>query len=296
MLNEFSDWLKYNRNNSKYTIRNYMQALKLFDDYLKQIWHPGVEECKDIKMRHIDGFVLEQRSFKHKEDRTVNNYLAAIKLYLRFCLIQWKQVEDYNKILFIKEHRKKIEALSEEECIKLFEYFRNVKCKGKREELIKIRNLCIISLFMYTWLRLSELSSLKKEEIWEDMNITGKGGKERYISIHPDDLRIIKYYLFLRKDNSEWLFISHAKNCDGRKLSNVSIEKIIKDGAVRAWITSRVFPHKLRHTFATNLLRSNAPLPHIQQLLGHSNLTTTQIYLTVLNSEIKKTQNSITRF
>ena len=273
-----------------------MQALALFDDYLKQIWHPGVEECKDIKMRHIDGFVLEQRSFKHKEDRTVNNYLAAIKLYLRFCLIQWKRVEDYNKILFIKEHRKKIEALSEEECIKLFEYFRNVKCKGKREELIKIRNLCIISLFMYTWLRLSELSSLKKEEIWEDMNITGKGGKDRYISIHPDDLRIIKYYLFIRKDSSEWLFISHAKNCDNRKLSNVSIEKIIKDGAVRAWITSRVFPHKLRHTFATNLLRSNAPLPHIQQLLGHSNLTTTQIYLTVLNSEIKKTQNSITRF
>ena len=296
MLNEFSDWLTYNRNNSKYTIRNYISALKLFDDYLKQIWHPGVEECKDIKMRHIDGFVLEQRSFKHKEDRTVNNYLAAIKLYLRFCLIQWKRVEDYNKILFIKEHRKKIEALSEEECIKLFEYFRNVKCKGKREELIKIRNLCIISLFMYTWLRLSELSSLKKEEIWEDMNITGKGWKERYISIHPDDLRIIKYYLFIRKDNSEWLFISHAKNCDNRKLSNVSIEKIIKDWAVRAWITSRVFPHKLRHTFATNLLRSNAPLPHIQQLLGHSNLTTTQIYLTVLNSEIKKTQNSITRF
>ena len=273
-----------------------MQALALFDDYLKQIWHPGVEQCKDIKMRHIDGFVLEQRSFKHKEDRTVNNYLAAIKLYLRFCLIQWKRVEDYNKILFIKEHRRKIEALSEEECIKLFEYFRNVKCKDKREELIKIRNLCIISLFMYTWLRLSELSSLKKEEIWEDMNITGKGGKDRYISIHPDDLRIIKYYLFIRKDNSEWLFISHAKNCDNRKLSNVSIEKIIKDGAVRAWITSRVFPHKLRHTFATNLLRSNAPLPHIQQLLGHSNLTTTQIYLTVLNSEIKKTQNSITRF
>lgn len=273
-----------------------MQALALFDDYLKQIWSKWVEECEDIKMRHIDGFVLEQRSFKHKEDRTVNNYLAAIKLYLRFCLIQWKQVEDYNKILFIKEHRRKVEALSEEESIKLFEYFRNVKCKDKREELIKIRNLCIISLFMYTWLRLSELSSLKKEEIWEDMNITGKGGKDRYISIHPDDLRIIKYYLFIRKDNSEWLFISHAKNCDNRKLSNVSIEKIIKDGAVRAWITSRVFPHKLRHTFATNLLRSNAPLPHIQQLLGHSNLTTTQIYLTVLNSEIKKTQNSITRF
>ena len=84
---------------------------------------------------------------------------------------------------------------------------------------------------------------------------------------------------------------------NNRKLSNVSIEKIIKDGAVRkAWITGRVFPHKLRHTFATNLLRSNAPLPHIQQLLGHSNLTTTQIYLTVLNSKSRKTQNSITRF
>jgi integrase len=61
------------------------------------------------------------------------------------------------------------------------------------------------------------------------MNITGKGGKDRYISIHPDDLRIIKLYLFLRKDNSEWLFVSHSRSCKNRKLSNVGIENVIKE-------------------------------------------------------------------
>ena len=67
--------------------------------------------------------------------------------------------------MYVKEHKKKIEALSEEECIKLFEYFKSVKCKNETEELIKIRNLAIVSLFMYTGLRLSELSNLKIKEI-----------------------------------------------------------------------------------------------------------------------------------
>ena len=295
-MNEFENRLKYSRGYSEYTVRNYLLWLKLFDICLKANWCKWVEECEAITLYNIDCFVREQRFFRWKSERTVNVYLAWIRLYLRFWLIQWKRVEDYRKILFIKEHRKKIESLSEEECVKLFEYFKNVKCKNWTEELIKTRNLVIVSMFMYTWLRLAELANLKCKDIWEDMQIIGKGGKERYISIHPDDLWIIKLYLFMRKDNSEWLFVSHAKNCNNRKLSNVSIEKIISDGAKAAWIEHRVFPHMLRHTFATNLLRCNAPLPHIQKLLGHSNLTTTQIYLTVLNSEIKKTQNSIKRF
>lgn len=82
----------------------------------------------------------------------------------------------------------------------------------------------------------------------------------------------------------------------GKKLSRNSVEKIISKGAEDAGITTKVFPHKLRHTFATNLLRSNAPLIHIQKLLGHSSVQTTEMYLTVLNSELADTQRLITRF
>lgn len=295
-MKEFIEWMRYNRGVSEYTIRNYKLGLRLLDEYLKKCYMKWIEESEEIKMRHIDGFVFEQRFIRKKSERTVNNYLAWIKLFLRFELIQWKNVENYNKIMFVKEHRKKIDALSEDDCVRLFEYFKSIKCKDETEELIKTRNLAIVSLFMYTGMRLGELANLKIEEIWEDMQLTGKWGKKRYISIHPDDMRIIRLYLLLRKDDSEWLFVSHSRWKDSNKLSRVSIEHIISDWAKKAWIQGRVFPHKLRHTFATNLLRCNAPLPHIQQLLGHDNLTTTQIYLTVLNSEIKKTQNSITRF
>lgn len=295
-MNEFIEWLRYNRGVSEYTIRNYSIALKLFDEYLKQIWNKWVEESEEIKMRHINGFVWEQRFLKWKNERTVNNYLSWIKLFLRFELIQWKDVESYNKVMFVKEHRKKIDALSEEDCVKLFEYFRNVKYKDETEELIKTRNLCIVSMFMYTGLRLSELSELKCKEIWEDMVIEGKGWKNRYISIHDDDLRLLRLYMLMRKDDSEWLFVSHCKWKKSSKLSKVTIETIIREWAKNAWIEAKVFPHKLRHTFATNLLRCNAPLPHIQKLLWHSNLTTTQIYLTVLNTEIKKTLNWLHRF
>ena len=290
------EWLKFNRGYSDYSIRNYLTWLNQLDTYLKIVYGWGVEECEKIKIRYINDFVREQILIRGMNERTVNNYLAWIKLYLRFFLIQWKDVENYSKIMYVKEHRKKIDALNEVECVKLFEYFKNVKAVSREEELIKVRNLVLVSMFMYTWLRLGELVNLKSEDIAEDMQIEGKWGKMRYISIHPDDLKLIEYYLFLRKDNSEWLFVSHQKGKESKKLSKVSIEHIISEWAKNAWITVPVFPHKLRHTFATNLLRCNAPLPHIQQLLWHANISTTQIYLTVLNSEIKKTQNSIHRF
>ena len=98
----------------------------------------------------------------------------------------------------------------------------------------------------------------------------------------------------MRKDRCPYLLVSHSNNYESKKLSNVSIENIIRE----AWnkIGVKVFPHKLRHTFATNLLRNGAKLIHIQQLLGHSNITTTQGYLSVLNSELQDTQMLVKRF
>ena len=211
-------------------------------------------------------------------------------------MIQWYDVENYQKVVFTKEQKRKIDALNDDEVIKLISYFKSIKCKNDKEVMIKTRNLIIVNLLVYTWLRVNELSNLKIDEVGEDMQIIGKGGKRRYLSIHEDDLRLIDLYLFMRKDKSEYLLVSHSNNSDGKKLSNVSIERIVSRGAKLAWIEQDVFPHKLRHTFATQLLKQNANIYHISQLLGHVNLNSTQQYLTVLNCETKKTLKLIPRF
>ena len=200
------------------------------------------------------------------------------------------------RIMYAREIEKKIDSLTEEEATKLIKYFRKIKCLNEKEEIIKTRNLCICQLLLYTWLRVSELSNLKVNDIKKQMQIVGKWWKLRPIFLTEEDIKLINLYLFLRNNNSQWLFISHSSNSIWNKLSNVSIEKIIKEWAKKAGIEWRVFPHKLRHTFATNLMNSWVMLTHIQTMLWHESLITTQKYLSVINNELERSHNMIKRY
>lgn len=295
MIEKFSEWLLLNRGYSDKTIRNYGLSLRLFDWFLKQIMCFGINDCEKIKVWHIEWFFREQRSL-WKSVRTCNWYLAGIKLFMRYCLIEWYKVDDYRKIMFAKEPDVKIDALTDDDLTRLIDYFKNQPYNTETQRLIRLRNLIIVYLLAYTGLRVSELSNLKRDEMAEDMQIIGKWGKRRYITIHKDDMALIEMYNYLRKDNSEFLLVNHSNNYKSTKLSNVSIQQIIRTWAKKAWIEERVFPHKLRHTFATQLLRAKADLYQISQILWHSNLNSTQQYLTVLNCETKNTINLIPRF
>lgn len=296
LIDDFINWLYENRGFSKNTVQNYKRTITLFDRYLKSIslGERGVEQCEKIKLCNVNFFIHEQKC-KWKDTRTCNNYLACIKNFLRFCLIVWYNVEDYRKILYAREVKKKIECLSDEECVKLLNYFRKIKCKNEKQELIKTRNLCIVQMLLYTWLRVSELTSIKLKDVKRELQIIGKWWKRRVVFLYPEDLQLIDLYLFMRKKiDSEYLFVAHSSNCEWKQLSRVSIEKFIKEWWEQVWVN--VFPHKLRHTFATSLLREKADITHIQALLWHNNITTTQTYLTVLNCELEKTQRLVKRY
>lgn len=258
------------------------------------IWF-DINSCEKIKILHIESFFREQK-LKWKSVRTCNLYLAGIKLFMRYCLIQWYNVDDYRKIMFAKEPDVKIDALSDDDLVKLLNYFKNKPVNTEKQRLIRLRNLIIVYLFTSTWLRVEELSGLKRYEMKEDMQIIGKWWKRRYITINRSDLDLIEMYSYLRKDKSEFLFVSHANNYESKRLSNVSIEQIIREWAKCAWIEDRVFPHKLRHTFATQLLKAKANIYQISKILWHSNLNSTQQYLTVLDCETKNTLKLIPRF
>lgn len=291
IINEYKERLLNNRGYSKNTVKNYARTLELFNGYLKE-YRKSIEDTKRIKLGVIENFIAKQREYK--DVRTCNNYLASIRLFLRFCLVKWYKTEDYNKVLFAREPKKKIEALQNGDMEKMINYLKNQRPTTKYWDLIRVRNLVILQLLFYTGLRVSELINIKVEEVGEEMQILGKGNKVRTINLYEDDLKLIQLYLFMRrKFDCEYLFISFSGNAMNKKLSAVSVEAYIRDIAKGAGITYRVFPHKIRHTFATNLLRCNAPLPHIQELLGHNSILTTQHYLTVLNSELRDTQENL---
>lgn len=297
IINDYINRLKYNRNFSQNTIWNYKRSLILLDEYIKKVslWARTIEDVEKINILDIDGFTRAER-LKGKDVRTCNLYLAWIKVFLRYCLILWKDVLDYRSVIYWRENKKKIDSLTEGECKSLIDYFRNKKADTPKREIIKTRDLLIAQLLLYTGLRVSELSNLKVEDVGEVMQIIGKWWKRRPINLFSEDIKLIDLYLFIRKEKSERLLISHSWNSKGKRLSTVSIENIIRDGAKNAWISGKVFPHKLRHTFATNLLRNKANIFHIQQLLGHNSVHTTQNYITVLNSECRETQENIRRY
>lgn len=292
MIKKFVLRLKNIRNYSEKTVRNYERGVEFFDEYLKECFiDNGVEECEKIKLNHINGFFLHHSNL-WKNVKTCNLYLASIRSYLKFCAIEWYNVVDYHLVLYAREIDKKIESACGEDCKKLIDYVKRVKPKNKKQEQIKIRNIWIVLLFLYTWLRVSELNNLKREDLKDKIQIIGKWWVRRIVYLWRELMDILKYYLRLRKDNQERLFINHSRNNEW-KLSSVSIEKMIRESAICAWCSEKIFPHKLRHTFATELLRNDVNLPTIQKLMWHKNLTTTQNYLTVEDYELKRATETL---
>lgn len=291
----FLSRLKFNRWYSENTIENYKLCLNQFDKFLKEKRWRSINECEKICLLDIETF-YQWELRKWKKTKTCNLYLSWIKSYLKYCAILWKNVMNTDSIIRWKEADNKIESLNDEDSKKLIEYFKNLYSINKRKNIIYKRNFCMVWLLFYTWLRISELRNLKRNQISEYMQIIWKWNKLRWINLYEEDLEVVNDYLNLRKDKYEDLFISFDKNNYWKKLSKNIMERIIKEWWEKAWLSERVRPHKLRHTFATNLLRNWVKLEYIQKLLWHSSILTTQIYLTVQNNEIRESQSKMKRF
>ena len=150
---------------------------------------------------------------------------------------------------------------------------------------LNLRHRLVLMFLYYTGMRLNEIVNLK----WEDLDFqrgtihlkTAKGEKERVIFFHEKLKNFIGYFN-LRKDG--FIFLSNLS----KKYDKRTIQLIVRNAAKKAGINKRATPHTLRHSFATHLLEAGADIRHIQKLLGHANLQTTQIYAHVANKDIKK--------
>lgn len=285
---EFISWLK-GINYSESTITNYMRTLGLFDDYVRSVslWERGVQYPHTIELEDIEQFAERER-LRGKEIRTVNNYLAWIKMFLKFCTHKGLDVMNYNRILFAREPEYKINALDEKEFKKLLEFMRSDTTKN---EITRMRDYAMGLYLVYGGLRVGELVNLKVSDIRENMQIIGKWGSRRLVCLYSDYVKVAELYLFLRrrkKIKSDYVFVSHSHNSIGKPLSRASVEDIIRKAGKKVWLEVR--PHKLRHTCATQILEHGGDITYISQILWHKNIQTTQTYLDYSNEKIKKTQ------
>lgn len=276
-------------NYAEKTVKNYIKTLELFDDYVRNLTfgERGVQYPHSIELEDVEQFAERER-LRGKNIKTVNNYLAWIKMFMKFCMHKWLKVMDHRRILFAREPEYHIQAINEEEMKKLLQYLRFDKTK---DEITRMRDYAIGLVLTYTWLRVSELCNLKVQDIRENMQIIGKWWSRRLVYLYSDYVKVVELYLFLRrrkKINSEYVFVSHSNNSKGQKLSSVSVESIIKKAWKKVWINVR--PHLLRHTCATQMLENWWDIVYIWQILGHKNLKTTQCYLDYSNDKLKKTQ------
>ena len=266
MLDEYLTYLEL-KNCSKYTLRNYRFMLKRFFVF----YHGKLEDINLVEVFRFMCYLKEiGLSFNYRQ-----SHLIAIRSFLKYCLLHDIPTLHYGKLEVVKKEYTETVFLERAEMEKLFQITHEKK-------LLSLRNTAIFRLLYSTGCRVSELANLNRDQVGKDeVSILGKGQKWRIVFISPEASKAVRDYLDFRKDKYKPLFISHGRggNRKDRRISVTMIQKMVRTYGRQAGLYKRITPHRMRHTFATHLLRNGAPLPAIQQLLGHSSLATTQMYL-----------------
>jgi len=290
-LHEYLLYLEIEKNKAFKTIENYQRYLGKFIDFLGDI---PVEEIQLDDVRNFRHYLNHLP--KNLSVNTINYHLIAIRAFFKYLALRDFQVLVADKIELPKTIRPKVEFLNIDEIERLREAL-------KGSTVSDLRNMAILELFFASGLRISELVSLNKSDIdfkTKEFVIRGKGGKLRPAFLTPEASEILQIYLNRRKDNFKALFISlrfkpifvgSKIELDKFRLSTYRVQEIIRKASQKAGIIKKVTPHTLRHSFATNLLNNGADIRSVQEMLGHSSVSTTQVYLHVTNKKLKEIHN-----
>lgn len=220
---------------------------------------------------------------------TQSYHLIALRGFLKYFSRRDIASLSPDKIELPKTHRKQVTFLHYDEVTRLLEQINTSEESG-------LRDRAILELLFSSGLRVSELVNLNRDHIntkRREFMVRGKGQKDRPVFISQSAADWVEHYLAMRQDSLVPLFISYSKNVepdtsgDFRRLTARSIQRMVSKYARLAGITKHVSPHTMRHSFATDLLMNGADLRSVQSMLGHSNISTTQIYTHVTDAHLK---------
>ncbi|MFH1772408.1 MAG: tyrosine recombinase XerC [Candidatus Omnitrophota bacterium] len=276
-IDKFLRYIEIEKNYSPHTILNYRMDLSEFEEFLNSL------VLDDIKK--IDYFILRKflsrLSDKKLSKRTLSRKISTLKSFFKFMLRE-KEIEHNHAVSLIYPRQDKPlpKFLTENQIHQILDL-------SNDNSFLSLRDLAIIEFLYSTGARVSELVSLRIENIdfvGQVAKVRGKGRKERLMPLGNTAVLRIKQYLDKRNDNNPWLFVNRRFS----KLTDRGVRNILNRYMIKAALSFKVFPHIFRHSFATHLLNRGADLRSVQELLGHSSISTTQIYTHLTIDSLKK--------
>lgn len=267
-LKDFFNYLYIERGLSQNTVKSYKRDIDSFILWSQEYKKSNYINFSEIEINEFISFLFKS----HLKSASVNRKISSIKSLYLF-LVKKNQIKNspISEIITPKQEKYLPMSMSENEVDKLLQ---SPDCSVK----IEIRDRAMIEMLYATGMRISELINLKviNTDIQRCVvKVIGKGSKERLIPFGESALEALNNYLLIRKNSkSKEIFLSNR----GTKLTRVAFWKRIKIYLLRSNLKSSISPHTLRHAFATHLLNRGADLRSVQLLLGHSDLSTTQIY------------------
>ena len=306
LKSQFLEYLEIEKGRSVNTVENYDRYLTRFLAHTKITSPSKLTEQLVREFRlHLNRQAGTSGTMKHK---TQNYYLIALRAFLKF--LRKRGIESLNpeRIELAKVGMRDLDLISADELDRLMKapsfarpVLSTTLASGKSKtniltmsnNLRGLRDKAMLELLFSTGLRVSELCSLNRDlDLSRDeFSIRGKGEKIRVVFLSPGAKDAIKRYLDKRQDLDEALFVQMGKASKSAKelrISPRSVERLVKSYATKAGITRKVTPHVIRHSFATDLLENGADLRSVQALLGHSNISTTQVYTHVTDKHLRE--------
>lgn len=284
LIDEYLDCLKYERNYSNNTIASYRREIVHFKVYLIQ---EGIDDYNNVDYLMLRGYLTKLYD-KNLAKSSINHRLSALRSFFDY-LLKEEFIKDnpFKLIESQKIGQRNPDFLFQEEMIELLDSI-------EIQDDLGVRNKAMLELMYASGLRCSEVVNLQVSDI--DFNqmiilVHGKGGKDRYVPFHEYARDwLIKYIdearnnLMIKNEGHNFVFV----NKNGNPLTNRGIENIVDRITFKYDATKKIHPHTIRHSFATHLLNAGADIRTVQELLGHKNLTTTQVYTHISKDHLKK--------
>ena len=283
----FLEYLEIEKGRSLKTVENYDRYISCF---LKFANAKSFKDINEDKIRQFRLWLNRQpsRNGGNLKKNSQNYYLIALRVFLKYLRKMKIDSVSPDQIELAKTTERELDLITQDELKRLLS-------APEGNNLKSLRDRAIMELLFSTGLRVSELCSLKRDSFdlkKDEFSIRGKGGKIRIVFLSSDAKESVKKYLDNRQDVDDALFVRQDKEPGkiGKSLSLTprSVERSIKRYAIKAGISKKVTPHVIRHTFATDLLQNGADIRSVQVMLGHSNISTTQIYTHITDKQLRE--------
>ena len=297
LIDQFLEYLEIEKNCSRLTIRDYRHYLDVFNQWFAQNMNgKTIADLDLVWVRRYRVFLANREDSKGLTLKRVtqNYYVIALRSFLRFLIKNDHATLEPSKIDLPKTESRSLKFLEREQIDRLVTSIDTSKEEG-------IRDRAIFELLFSTGLRVSELVRLNHSQInleRREFGVIGKGGRARVVFVSNRAEEWITRYLKARKDNFKPLFIRYSgkiieeDNGEKMRLTARSIERIVKKYVRLARLPVDATVHTLRHSFATDLLTNGADIRSVQEMLGHKNIATTQIYTHITNKQLRDVHKS----